>query len=139
MDIKQTVPEWHKNLSKTNWNKFRLSLEIIDRVRKVPSGLNCMTLIGELEQLNVDIMSALDKKTPSFQPLRRLCKNRWWNGSLASTRVQVIFKQRVRLVTGLVSNHQLYLDARHVYQVDIASPKKRHGKNSALKLTLQMC
>jgi hypothetical protein len=37
MDIKQKVLEWHKNLSKTNWNKFRLSLEVTDKLRKIPS------------------------------------------------------------------------------------------------------
>jgi hypothetical protein len=46
VDLKKKVSEWHKNLSKTDWNKFRLSLEVINKSRKKPSVWNQVTLEG---------------------------------------------------------------------------------------------
>jgi ribonuclease HI len=112
-----------KNWRRTVWLQFESCVLSKGATWSPPTRWNRANLDAEVEQLNTEILSALENSTPSFVPRHRLRKNKWWTEDVTEARKVLRISYRVWKVTGSDEDRQKYLDARHYMKRSVKNAK----------------
>ena len=112
-----------KNWRLTDWVRVTADLQRQTSTWKLPDYWTENKLDKEVDAFSTLIRTTVEKFTPSFIPVHRLQKNKWWNNDLVQQRKVLTKTHRIWTITANEENHRSYVEARNTMKLMVRQAK----------------